>query len=50
MRCCGLVKTNTGRHGKALSLYRLAFDDVTSCRGSRPSADADRRTFSGRIE
>jgi len=24
------VKTNTGRHSKALSLYRLAFDDVVS--------------------
>jgi len=24
------VKTNTGRHGTALSLYRLAFDDVVS--------------------
>ena len=26
----GHVKTNTGRHSKALSLYRLAFDDVVS--------------------
>jgi len=24
------VKTNTGRHSKTLSLYRLAFDDVVS--------------------
>jgi hypothetical protein len=24
------VKTNTGRHSKALSLYRLAFNDVVS--------------------
>jgi len=24
------VKMNTGRHSKALSLYRLAFDDVVS--------------------
>ena len=24
------MKTNTGRHSKALSLYRLAFDDVVS--------------------
>jgi hypothetical protein len=26
----GPVKTNTGRHRKALSLYRLAFDDVVA--------------------
>jgi hypothetical protein len=25
-----VVKTNTGRHSKTLSLYRLAFDDVVS--------------------
>ncbi len=24
------MKTNTGRHSKALSLYRRAFDDVVS--------------------
>jgi hypothetical protein len=26
----GPVKTNTSRHSKALSLYRLAFEDVVS--------------------
>jgi len=38
------VKTNTGRHSKALSLYRLAFDDVVSDLLKVKPADPSERT------
>ena len=38
------MKTNTGRHSKALSLYRLAFDDVVSDLLKVKPADTSERT------
>ena len=40
----GYVKTNTGRHSKALSLYRLAFDDVVSDLLKVKPADTSEKT------
>jgi len=37
------VKTNTARHSKALSLYRLAFDDVVSDLLKVKAADTSER-------
>jgi len=38
------VKTSTDRHSKALSLYRLAFDDVVSDLLKAKPADTSERT------
>jgi hypothetical protein len=37
------VKTNTARHSKVLSLYRLAFDDVVSDLRKVKTADTPER-------